>query len=522
MFKVRRLLLCLIVISVSLFLSVQVMAQDTPMTGNVIFIHPDGTGPNHWGAARMYWYGPDANSPWDLMPHMALYRGHMSDRLTGTSNGGATVHAFGYKVVGPGSYGQDGGGDEARPILSLSGFSGSIMREAAAAGYPVGIVNDGDIPEPGTGVFLAEVSGRDDPNEIARQIIDGRPGFEGEAQPVVVLGGGEAFFLPINTPRCEGEITPACTVHVDPVDGTTAAREDERNLIQEAVDAGWVVVRTRAEFDALRAELEANADYAPQVLGLFAADDIFNDEPEELLISLGLVDESIATDDKRGQIIGWRDVPGSLGYNPPTADEMTEVALIILERRSITASLPFMLVTEVESTDNMGNNDNAIGTLTGAWYANGAIAAAQEFQARNPNTLILTAADSDAGGMQIISPAPTDEATAMVTGVNGNPTGVEEQDLSFPVDGIMGRNSMPFMAEADAFGTSMDFAIAWIGGPDVAGGIISRAQGMNAELLNTEFASNFDSTDVYRLMYMTLFGEMLADPTGVSAPDRGA
>ena len=27
--------------------------------GNVIFIHPDGTTPSHWGAARMLHYGPD-------------------------------------------------------------------------------------------------------------------------------------------------------------------------------------------------------------------------------------------------------------------------------------------------------------------------------------------------------------------------------------------------------------------------------------------------------------------------------
>ncbi len=45
--------------------SVPVTAQDemperTLRTGNVIFIHPDGAGINHWNAARMYWYGPHA------------------------------------------------------------------------------------------------------------------------------------------------------------------------------------------------------------------------------------------------------------------------------------------------------------------------------------------------------------------------------------------------------------------------------------------------------------------------------
>jgi alkaline phosphatase len=66
----------------------------------------------------------------------------------------------------------------------------------------------------------------------------------------------------------------------------------------------------------------------------------------------------------------------------------------------------------------------------------------------------------------------------------------------------------------------MNFGVAWIGTPDIAGGIISRAQGLNADMLRTEFSTGFDSTDVYRLMYLTLFGEMLQDPTGLTAPDR--
>ena len=51
----------------------------------------------------------------------------MSDRLTGTSNGGATTHAFGVKVQGPDAYGRDRG----RDILALSGYPGSFLITAA-------------------------------------------------------------------------------------------------------------------------------------------------------------------------------------------------------------------------------------------------------------------------------------------------------------------------------------------------------------------------------------------------------
>jgi alkaline phosphatase len=515
------LVLAALVVVLSLSIFVPVSAQ-TAQTGNVIFFHPDGTGLSHWNAARMYWYGPDGTLNWDQLPEMAIYRGHMSDRLVGTSNGGATVHAFGYKVVGPGSFGGDGGidpeeaGAEARPILSLSGYPGSIMREAAAAGHPIGIVNDGDLPEPGTGVFLAEVGDRNLSNDIAAQFLDGRPGFEGETRPMVMLGGGEGFFLPEDTPICEAEITLECAVHTDQLNGRGPAREDGRNLLMEAEEAGYIVVRTRAEFEALWERIQAEPDFAPMVLGLFARDDIFNDTTEERLIARGLVDPEMA-ESRDGRLIIWGSRPDTLGFNPPTSAEMNTLAVEVLRRHSAAAELPFMLVTEVESTDNVANNANGIGTLRALKAADDTIGVFRDFIAENPNTLLVTAADSDAGAINVFGPAP-------VTGDNvststGNPTGFG-LNQGFPLDGVEGQNTPPFIAAPDAFGNEFDFAIGWVGTNDVAGGIISRAQGLNADMLRTEFSAQFDSSDVYRLMYVTLFGEMLDASYGVAAPDR--
>ncbi len=484
--------------------------------GNVIFIHPDGAGPNHWAAARMYWNGPDAVSGWDKLPNMASYRGHMADRLTGTSNGGATVHAFGFKVLGPGSFGKDGGGDAARDILALSGYPGSILREAANHGHPTGVVNDGDLPEPGTGAFFAEVADRNLSNEIARQLIDGRPGFEMEDRPLVVaMGGGEGFFLPEDTQLCTVAVAPDCAVHTDQVSGNGPARTDGRNLVQEAQDAGWVVLRTREEFDAFREELVSRKSWKPRVLGLFARDDIFNDVPEERLLSLGLIDETRDADDKRGRIITHGSTPGTFGFNPPTAAEMTEVALEVLDRWSRASRKPFFLVSEAESVDNMGNNNNAIGTLVGLDHSNGVIDAALEYLERERRTLIITAADSDAGGLQVVSTSSENAGS-----LRYNPTGVSDEDVLAPLDGIEGRGSATFVAEPDQFGQELRFAVSWISTPDVAGGIISRAAGLNARLLNSALATRFDSIDIYRLAYLTLFGKGLPFPEGERAPDR--
>jgi alkaline phosphatase len=450
-----------------------------------------------------------------------MYRGHANDAaltrggLTQSSNGGATVHAFGFKVQAPESFGQDG----TRPILSLSAYPGSIMREAANRGHPVGLVNDGDLPEPGTGVFLAEVGNRGQGSDILDQMLFGRPGMNDRA-PVVLLGGGEGFALPSTAPQCApGVIADDCFLHRDQITGNGPERTDGRNIIQEAKAAGYVVIRTRGEFDALLTQVKARPRYAPQVLGLFARDDIFNDVPEERLIAVGLVDRSISPADKRGQLITYGSPRGTPGFNPPTAAEMTELALLILERRSANRGKPFMLVAEVEGTDNFGNNNNAIGSLVALKHADDMIAVSRMFQARVRNTLILTAADGDAGNMTLVSAPPVD-SNGNVTLVNYNPNGVSAETVLAPVDGIEGRATRPFFAEPDDFGTVYPFAIAWMGTNDQYAQVISRAQGLNARLLQSQFAARFDNTDVYRMMYTTLFGTMLPPAYGRTAPSR--
>ena len=576
--------------------------------GNVVFFHPDGSALQQWNATRMYWEGPDGFLQWDRMPWMAVYRGHMADRLTGTSNGGATTHAFGFKVVGPNSYGTDDG----RSILSLSGYPGSISREAANAGHPTGLVNDGDIAgEPGTGAFFAETATRGEPLFQTLQLLGGRPGFngfdgdpeadpditDGEADPVVILGGGERFFLPAGAPYC-GTARPTprqprldCFVHFDAIgaaedlrDGMTAeeaiaangaTRTDGRNLLQEAAADGYRVIRTRREFNRLLRDLRSDPDYAPKVLGLFAADDIFNDQPEERVRAAGLIrsPETPIPDevrrlpddlalDKIGDLVIWGTPAGAWGpeaapeafdtpnsVNPPSVRELTRMAALILDRRSRSADRPFHLVVEVESTDNLPNNTNAIGTLRALKRADDVIRELRQLEERRGlfgsgigafPTLLLTAADSDGGAMQVLSVNRAENEDDPVGAVSVNRTELPgEEVLPNLLDGLGGREVFPpFQAEPDALfqfrplpdgegdtegAISVErlrFAISWPSGADVAGGIISRAQGANASLLQSMFSGRFDNTDAYRLQYATLFGRMLPRAIGDLAPDR--
>lgn len=562
--------------------------------GNVIFLHPDGTALNHWHAGRIYWEGPDGLSQYDQLPELTVYRGHMADQLTGTSNGGATSHAFGVKVQGPDSYGRDRG----RPILALSGYPGSLLREAGCHGHPIGIINDGDIAgEPGTGAFLAETNTRGEPNEQTRQLLEGRPGFEdgdcdprtgaienggrGDPLPDVILGGGERFFLPVGTPLCRNlspqppaDVLPlTCAAHTDAVTGAGPARDDERNLLELAQSHGYVIMRTRAELEQVAARVAADPGYAPRLLGLFAADDLFNDRPEEELIKAGLLrqpehplpGEGVAYGpDKIGRLVIWGQRFGQYGpndpnysFDPPTVAEMTALGLKVLERRAQQARKPFAVVIEVESTDNLPNSNNAIGALRALKRADDTIGVARAFvQSRDPQTLLLTAADSDGSGLQLLSLAPA-EATmsperASIPKTPTIPVNAHfDRDgaiATFQVatDGIEGANTRAFVAEADAQlpyrplpnqttglrpvpAQPLLFAIAWPGFSDFAGGILSRAEGLNAGWLSRAepFAAGepalrlrFDNTDVYRLLYKTLFGVRLPSGVGVEAQAR--
>ncbi|MBS3896602.1 alkaline phosphatase [Silanimonas sp.] len=533
-------------------------------TGNVIFLHPDGTALNHWSIARLFYRGADGSQHWDQLPHIGLYRGHLENSISGTSHGSATTHAFGYKVDAMGSFGRDGDGSLGldRPIRSLSGFSGSIMREAANAGIPVGIVNDGHIAEPGTGVFLAEAGNRNDWQEITRQIILGRTGMN-DIAPWVILGGGEADTLPagrstlhrnVNEER-EAPLNSRLSLRTDTLDLQSAwnamGSGDMSNDPARLDD--HIVIRTRAEFEALRRALDANPDYAPRVLGLFAFHDTMNDRPEADLIARGLVRSDMQAGEvgpapeKQSRLVLFGDpLATEPGFNPPSFAEMTGLALTILERaasRAPSASQRrFFLVAEPESADNFGNNGNAIGMLESLRRADEAIGVSLDFLRRNPRTLILTAADSDAGGMQAITvpalgvkpptnnlPAGREPDVLSVENLARSGTGLAPGSARVPnaamlevlLDGVEGFSSPLFVTEPDQFGNRQQFVVAWtLGFGDMHGGMLSRAAGLNAPLLGSTFSQRFDNIDVYRMMHGTLFGRLLPYPSARLAPDR--
>ena len=438
--------------------------EPTQDTGNVIFIHPDGTSPSHYGAARFASVGTDGRLNWDEMTDAGVYLGHLDDSIVSTSNGGAVVHAYGIKPYA-GSYGLD---EEGNPYTSLSGESGTtIMQEAIASGKPTAVINSGFIAEPGTGVFLSAAEDRDDVAEITAEIV--------ESGADVIMGGGEIHYLPVGTVGRFGE---------------SGIREDGRNLIEEAQEMGYTIVYTREELENLSQDTD-------KVIGIFAAEDTYNDTDEASLKEEGLVDEN-------GELILYGQ-PGN--ENPPTVAEMLDVTLGL--DKFANAEDGFMVVMEEEGSDNFPNNNNAAGAIEATLRADEAIGVAQDFVDNvDPNTLILTAADSDAGGLEVIDvDADSDVGTV--------PVQPEQEDgISVPLDGQTGNDTQPFNTGApDADGDEFEYGVGYVSTTDVAGSIVSKGYGLNSDLIE----DTVDNTDMYRIMYQTLFG---VDPEEVASEEN--
>ena len=403
-------------------------------TGNVIFIHPDGTGLANWIGMRMLYYGPDSETNWDKLPNMAIYSPHTSNTLTPSSNAGATMHSYGIKVEYD-SYGMDG----TKAITALSGESMSIMQEAKSTGIITGIINSGHIVEPGTGVFVASSTARKNTEEIAMKIV--------QSGTDLIFAGGEKYLLPKGVEGKFGE----------------GEREDGLNLIEWADNNGYKVIYTKAELLNLSSDTE-------KVLGIFATDNTYNHEAEEVQKEMGVEN-----------------------YNPeaPTLAEMTDAAIKFLDGKG----KQFFLVIEEEGTDNFGNHNNANGMLEALKRADDAIGVASNFVKKNGDTMLITASDSEAGGMEILS----------YTSLNPEEAVPERDKTGSLYDGKYGTGSVPFLAKPDKFENEFPFVVVWSTSYDVCGSVIARAEGLNSHLMS----GSIQNTDIYRFMYATLFGKLL-------------
>lgn len=421
----------------SLLLSIALATTLQPTTGSVIFLHPDGTGLNSWFALRYLDRGPDGQTEWDQLTRLTLYRGHPTDSLIPSSNAGGTMHALGTRAPAS-AFGMADG----KPIASAAGNQLTLMREAIKNGIQGAIVTSAGIADAGTGTFLAMAQSRREYTLIVEQML--------AARPALLLGGGEQFFLPEGIQGRHGE----------------GVRTDGKNLVEQARKAGYTVVFTREELLQL-------GTWPNRVLGLFAANDTFNDAPEEELIKEGkpLYEESA-----------------------PTFDQMVQYSLGFLRAKG----KPFFLVAEEEGTDNFAGDNNASGTFEALRRADRAIGVARRDVDLHKDILLIVTSDSMCGGMTVV------DAESAVA-----PFPSRDEENGAPLDGQQGTGTAPFVSAPDRNGRTFPFYIGWGSSGDAAGNTVVRSHGWASDTVPMDA----HATDLYAVMHRALFGSRLSTGT---------
>ena len=181
--------------------------------GIILFIG-EGLTSNRLATTRLYAGGADARLALDSMSHIALLMNYSKDFAVPDQAAAATAIATGVKVNNR-AIAVDA---DSKPITTL-------IELAREHGRATGLVTNAKLTDATCAAFYAHASDGNDPDNIARQFVDG-------GKIDIAIGGGTAHFLP---------------------ESKNGRRIDGRDLLLELGGNGFDVIRTRAELEAVPA-----------------------------------------------------------------------------------------------------------------------------------------------------------------------------------------------------------------------------------------------------------------------------
>ena len=291
-----------------------------PEQPRILLFIGDGMGSNHRLAGQYYTVGERRQLSMDAMPvlgwlHTNSYGGQLTE-----SAASATALATGRKTTN-GMVAMDIHGNHLKTILEY----------AQELGMSTGLVTTKFITDATTAAFGAHVENNAMRSEIASQFLANRV--------EVMLGGGESDFLPKGVEGCHPEM---------------GQRTDERNLIQEASEAGYTVICDKQTFDQLDPQIDS------LLLGLFA-------------------DENMTRP-----------------YSPSLA-EMTQTAIEVL---SLNPNGFFLMVegATIDIASHFHQTRNVMDDVVGLDQA---VQVAMQYALLDEDLLIIVTADHETGGLRI-------------------------------------------------------------------------------------------------------------------------
>ena len=225
------------------FYSLRVTTAAYPLTNaskvrNVILCIGDGMGLGQITVASMKVGGPAGKLCIERMPVTGLIRTYSANSPVTDSAAAGTALASGIKT------------NNGMVSMAPNGqVYQTILEAAKAEGMATGLVVTSSITDATPAVFASHVKARTMEAAIAEQLIANRVN--------VLFGGGRKFFMPKSDPN--------------------SGRKDDRDLIDEARQAGYLYVASRRDLRAI---------HGPYVLGLFQYGGLTTASPEPSLALL--------------------------------------------------------------------------------------------------------------------------------------------------------------------------------------------------------------------------------------------
>ncbi|MBA3273300.1 MAG: alkaline phosphatase, partial [Chthoniobacterales bacterium] len=284
--------------------------------GIILFVG-EGLTPAQIAAARIYDGGSDTPLALDALAYTALLRNYSADFATPDQAAAATALATGVKVNN-GAVGRNGDGKVLTNLLEL----------ARESGRTTGLVTNGSLTSPTSAAFYAHSNEPANAEAIAAELAD-------SARPDVVLGGGGASFIP---------------------EAKGGHRRDDRDLLLDLRRAGYDLVKTRADLEAIPRWRR------PKLIGIFS--------PTEMPFA----DQAAAKSER------------------PQLADMVRRAIELLQFNPG----GYLLVIDVALTRSAAQANNAEGTLIETLELDRAVAVARRY-AGNKST-ILVCGDVAIGG----------------------------------------------------------------------------------------------------------------------------
>jgi alkaline phosphatase len=220
----------------------------------------------------------------------------------------------------------------------------TILEQAKEAGKATGLVTTDEVTAATPAAFAAHVPDRDEQSEIARQYIE-------VSKPDVILGGGEDYWYPEGDPGAYPN-------------RPSEKSEGKGQLAKEAQRSGYDYIADPDELEGAE---------GPKILGLFANGQMFDKGP----VGEGVYDPVISL------------------------PEMAKKAIRTLSEDNE----GFFLLVEEEAMDEMSHEHNAELMLEAGKQFDEAVEVALTYAEEHPDTLVITTADHETGGLVVEGPS---------------------------------------------------------------------------------------------------------------------